>query len=58
MYQIDSSSTPFIPPRPTPVQQACGYLLADDYVGEQPAIPDPIHRLCFGNQASLIHTNV
>ena len=27
--------------------QACGYLIADDYSGEQPAVPDPVHRLCF-----------
>lgn len=31
-------------------QKACGHLLADDYSGEQPAIPDPIHRLCFQQQ--------
>jgi hypothetical protein len=25
----------------------CGYFLADDFVGERPAVPEAIHRLCF-----------
>lgn len=26
---------------------ACGHLLADDFEGESPAIPEPLHHLCF-----------
>ena len=26
---------------------ALGHLLADDFEGEQPAVPEAIHRLCF-----------
>ena len=34
--------------------QALGYLIADDFSGEQPAIPEAIHRLCFQGTSSSV----